>query len=104
MRDGQGRLAVASVESDDHSGPVPLELRPTAAMELINQQDRPLRWELLQGGTTLRAGILHAGNSTEIHAQAREASLRITAPGVARPLEQHLVVEDGRQHALGLPR
>ena len=104
VRDGQGRLAVASVESDDHSGPVPLELRPTAAMELINQQDRPLRWELLQGGTTLRAGILHAGNSTEIHAQAREASLRITAPGVARPLEQHLVVEDGRQHALGLPR
>ncbi len=104
VRDGQGRLAVTSVEGDGGSGPRPLELRAAAALELVNPQGVPLRWELRQGGTALRAGILHASSSTRIHAQAGEASLRITAPGVESALEQELTIEDGGRHAFGLPR
>ena len=104
VRDGEGRLAVTSVEAAGGSSPRPLELHAGAALELVNPQGMPLRWELRQGGTALRAGILHASSSTRIHAQAGAASLYITAPGVESALEQELTIEDGGRHALGLPR
>ena len=95
---------MTSVEAAGGSSPRPLELHAGAALELVNPQGMPLRWELRQGGTALRAGILHASSSTRIQAQAGEASLRITAPGVESALEQELTIEDGGRHALGLPR
>ncbi|MDA0948216.1 MAG: hypothetical protein O2799_06835 [Planctomycetota bacterium] len=105
VRDGQGRLALAGFEGGPRpAGPRPVELRAAAGVELHNPQGVPLRWTLRQGGAAIEAGFLHAGGSVRARAQAGEAALEITAPGVARPLEQTLTLEDGSAHELGLPR
>jgi hypothetical protein len=105
VRDGQGRLALAGFQGVATSaGPRPIELRAAAGVELRNTQGVPLRWTLRQGGAALEAGFLHAGGTVRARAQAGEAALEITAPGVARPLEQTLTIEDGSAHELALPR
>ena len=105
VRDEQGRLAVAGLDGGPASaGPRPIELRAAAGVELRNTQGVPLRWTLRQGGAAIEAGFLHAGGTVRARAQAGEAALEITAPGVARPLEQAVTIEDGSAHELALPR